>query len=104
MDPIMFGGVLCTFVLAIVLVGAVTRGPQGPGHLRVVGTVFLLAVGAFCVFGFLASFEMPDVRSLAVVYGLFAISSLVGAGWLVVPGAPAAPGVESLLCRARRLS
>ncbi len=82
MDPIVFGGVIIAFVLSVGLVAAATRGPQAPGHLRVVGTVFLLAVAAFCVFGFFASFELPAVPLLCIIYALFGISSLVGAARL----------------------
>jgi hypothetical protein len=104
MDPIMFGGVIIAFVLAVGLVGAATRGPQAPGHLRVVGAVFLLSVVAFCVFGFLASFSIPDAPSVRIIYSLFGVSSLVGAALLVTPGATLAVRAESLLCRVRRLS
>ena len=104
MDPIVFGGVIIAFVLAVGLVGAATRGPEGPGHLRVVGAVFLLSVVAFCGFGFQASFEMPDAPSVRIIYSLFGVSSLIGAAWLVSPGAPLAVRAEWLLCRVRRLS
>jgi hypothetical protein len=104
MDPIMFGGVILAFILAVSLVAALTHGPQAPGHLRIVGTVFLLAVAAFCVFGFLASFELPDAPSIRVVYTLFGISSLWGAAWLVTPETASVVSAESLLCPARRLS
>jgi hypothetical protein len=104
MDPIMFGGVIIAFVLAVGLVGAATRGPEAPGHLRVVGAVFLLSVVAFCVFGFLASFSMPDAPSVRIIYTLFGVSSLVGAAWLVTPGTASAVSAEPLLCRTRRLS
>lgn len=79
MDPIVFGGVIIAFVLSVGLVAAATRGPQAPGHLRVVGTVFLLVIAAFCLFGFFASFELPAVPLLCIIYALFGISSLVGA-------------------------
>jgi heme A synthase len=79
MDPIMFGGVILAFVLAVALVAGATRGPQGPGHLRVVATVFLLAVAAFCVFGFLASFEVADLPAIRIIYAVFGLSSLAGA-------------------------
>jgi hypothetical protein len=104
MDPIMFGGVIVAFVLAVGLVGAATRGPQGPGHLRIVGAVFLLCVVAFCGFGFLASFEMPDAPSVRLIYTLFGLSSLLGAGWLVTPGLPLTVRAEMLLGQTRRLS
>ena len=83
MDPIMFGGVMLAFVLAVGLVAAATRGPRAPGHQRIVGAVFLLAVAAFCVFGFLATFEPPVTGAVRVIYVVLGIVSLVGAGWLV---------------------
>jgi hypothetical protein len=83
MDPIMFGGVVLAFVLSVGLVAAVTRGPHGPGHMRVVGAVFLLAIAAFCVFGFLATFEPPVSAPVRVIYAALGVTSLAGAAWLV---------------------
>jgi hypothetical protein len=83
MDPIMFGSGIFAFVLAVGLVAAVTRGPQAPGHCRIVGSVFLLAVSAFCVFGFLVTFKPADFLIIRLVYGLVGIGSLIGAGCLV---------------------
>ena len=82
MDLTVFGGVIFAFVLSVGLVAAATRGPQGPGHMRVVGTVFLLAVAAFCVIGFFASFELPAVPLVCIVYAVCGIASLVGAAGL----------------------
>jgi hypothetical protein len=83
MDPIMFGAGIFAFVLAVGLVAAVTRGPEAPGHCRIVGSVFLLAVSAFCVFGFLATFRPADFVIIRLVYGVVGIASLIGAGCLV---------------------
>ena len=83
MDPIMFGVGIFAFVLAVGLVAAVTRGPQAPGHCRVVGAVFLLVVTAFCVFGFLATFEPADFVAIRIVYCVVGVGSLTGAGCLV---------------------
>jgi hypothetical protein len=83
MDPIMFGVGIFAFVLAVGLVAAVTRGPQAPGHCRVVGAVFLLAVTAFCVFGFLATFEPADFVAIRIVYCVVGVGCLTGAGCLV---------------------
>lgn len=94
MDPNMFGGVILAFVLAVGTVAAVTRGPQAPGHLQVVGAVFLLVVVAFCAFGFLATFEPPGVPA-RLVYIAFGTASLLGAGRLVAPGTASAVTVES---------
>jgi hypothetical protein len=82
MDLVKFGGVMIAFVLSVGIVAAATRGPRAPGHLRVVGTVFLLALAAFCGFGFFASFELPAVPLVCIVYAVFGISSLVGAAGL----------------------
>jgi hypothetical protein len=86
MDPIIFGGVILAFVVAVGLVAAATRGQHAPGHLRVVGAVFLFAVAAFCIFGFLASFELPGVPAIGIGYAACGIASLVGAARLLTPG------------------
>ena len=87
MDPMMFGGVIVAFVVAVGLVAGATRGRQGPCHMRVVGAVFLFAVTAFCGFGFLASFELPGVPAIGIVYAALGIISLIGAARLIAPGA-----------------
>jgi hypothetical protein len=91
MDPIMFGAGIFAFVLAVGLVAAVTRGPQAPGHCRIVGAVFLLAVTAFCVFGFLATFEPEGFAVFRLIYGVVGIGSLIGAGGLVALKTNSAP-------------
>ncbi len=83
MDPIMFGAGIFAFVLAVGLVAALTRGPQAPGHCRIVGSVFLLVVSAFCVFGILATFRPADFLIIRLAYGVVGIGSLIGAGCLV---------------------
>jgi hypothetical protein len=83
MDPIMFGAGIFAFVMAVSVVALVTRGPEAPSHCRVVGTVFLLAVAAFCVFGFLATFDPADFVVIRIVYGVVGSGSLLGAGCLV---------------------
>jgi hypothetical protein len=82
MDPVIFGAAILAFVLAVSLIGAATRGPRAAGHLRVVGAVFLLAVAAFCAFGFLASFELQGVPLIGIGYAVLGISTLIGAAWL----------------------
>ena len=47
--------------------------------LRIVGAVVLLALGLFCLFGFLASFEPGNGLEWKVVYGALACGCLVGA-------------------------
>jgi hypothetical protein len=82
MDPIIFAGAILVFVLAVGLVAALTRGPQAPGHLRVVGAVFLLVITAFCIFGFLATFEPPGVPAVRIIYTMLGVLSLLSAAWL----------------------
>ncbi len=54
--------------------------------IRLSAAVVLVAVAAFCVFGFLAA---PEVGAAAWVfqflYGLIGVASLGGAGWLAWP-------------------
>ena len=86
MDPIMFGGVILAFVLAVSVVATATRGSKPPGHLRVMSAVFLLAVAAFCIFGFLATFEPPGEVAIRIVYIALGTTSVIAAGWLLNPG------------------
>lgn len=56
---------------------------------RVIARVALLAVGGFCVFGFMATFEPLDASTQLtwrVVYGLVGLASLAGAIWVALPG------------------
>jgi hypothetical protein len=82
MDPILLCGLIFAFVLAVGMVGAATRGPKAPGYLRVLGIVFLLTVAAFCLFGFLASFEVVGVPAIGIIYAVVGVSSLMGASAL----------------------
>jgi hypothetical protein len=82
MEPTIFGTTIIAFVLAVGLVAALTRGPNAPGHLRIVGTVFLLTVTAFCIFGFLASFELAGAMSIRIIYSAVGSASLIGAACL----------------------
>ena len=54
--------------------------------VRVVGACFCLALFAFCAFGFLASYEPPDVAGIRVLDGILGFASLTGAVVLVSPG------------------
>jgi hypothetical protein len=47
--------------------------------VRVFGAVSLLGLGAFCVFGFLASFEPGNGLTWKVVYAAFACCFIAGA-------------------------
>jgi hypothetical protein len=89
MEPIMFGATIIAFVLAVGLIAMLMRGPSATGHLRVVGSVFLLAVTAFCIFGFLASFELAGVTVFHIIYSAVGIASLIGAGCLATQPATA---------------
>ena len=53
--------------------------------IQVTGVVILIALAAFCVFGFLAAAEAPTeaVWSFRLLYGITGLGSLVGAGWLL---------------------
>jgi len=53
--------------------------------IAIFGSLFLLAVAAFCVFGFLATFEPTDnALAFRVVYTLMGLGCLAGTGFLVV--------------------
>jgi len=53
--------------------------------VAIVGSVLLLAVAAFCVFGFLATFEPTDnALAFRVGYTVIGFGCLVGAGLLLV--------------------
>jgi hypothetical protein len=82
MEPIMFGATIIAFVLGVMLFAVPMRESNATGHLRVVGTVFLLAVTAFCIFGFLASFELAGVTVFHIIYSAVGVASLIGAGCL----------------------
>ena len=52
--------------------------------VAIVGSVLLLAVAAFCVFGFLATFEPTDnALVFRVGYTVIGLGCLVGVGFLV---------------------
>lgn len=49
---------------------------------RVVLALVLLGVAAFCIFGFLATFEPPGALGLRIVYGTVCVLAVIGAMWL----------------------
>ena len=52
--------------------------------VTVLGSLLLLAISAFCVFGFLATFEPTDNALIfRVGYILIGLSCLVGIGFLI---------------------
>ena len=51
--------------------------------LRFVSAAILLCLAAFCVFGFLASFEYPGINRGNIFYGSIGVSSLTLAGRLL---------------------
>lgn len=61
--------------------------------LRSLATLALLAVAAFCGFGFVASYESPDFGPFRVIYGAVGVACAAGvvAAWWR-PGGRAAPG------------
>lgn len=52
---------------------------------RIVGTLVLLGIAAFCGFGFLATFEPPGWITLRAVYGVVGVLSLLGVVWMWLP-------------------
>jgi len=58
--------------------------------LTVVGSILLLAIAAFCLFGFLATFEPTDRPGMFVAfrvgYAVVGISCLVGTIALILKG------------------
>ena len=53
--------------------------------VAVAGSLLLLAVAAFCVFGFLATFEPTDnTLAFRIGYAVIGLGCLVGAGVLLV--------------------
>jgi len=51
---------------------------------RIVGTMVLLAVAAFCAFGFMATYEAPGWPVLRTVYAVIAavcLAGVVGVWW-----------------------
>ena len=56
--------------------------------IAILASLFLLAIAAFCVFGFMATFEPTDrtVQFMAfrIGYAMVGVSCLVGAGLLLV--------------------
>jgi hypothetical protein len=54
-----------------------------PRFASILLAVVLVAVAAFCVFGFLATYEPPGAPVLRVIYAAVGLLSLVGVGVLV---------------------
>jgi hypothetical protein len=53
---------------------------------RILVAFVLIGVAAFCVFGFLASAEIPsNANVFRIGYGAIGIASLAGAGWQLWP-------------------
>ena len=55
-----------------------------PRYASILLAVVLLGVAAFCVFGFLATYERPGWSVLRVTYGVVGLLALVGAGVLIL--------------------
>jgi hypothetical protein len=58
--------------------------------VTILGALLLLALAAFCVFGFLATFEPTDrtaqFLAFRIGYTVVGLSCLVGVGFLIVDG------------------
>ncbi len=56
--------------------------------VTIVGSLLFLAVAAFCVFGFLATFEptgnMAQFMAFRIGYSVIGLGCLVGVGFLIV--------------------
>ncbi len=56
--------------------------------VAILGSMLLLAVAAFCVFGFLATFEPTDnvtqFMAFRIGYSVIGIGCLVGVGFLIM--------------------
>ena len=56
--------------------------------VAIIGSLLLLAVAAFCGFGFLATFEPTDnvtqFMAFRIGYGVIGIGCLVGVGFLIM--------------------
>jgi hypothetical protein len=59
-----------------------------PLAVRLLVAFALVAVAAFCVFGFLATFEPPGFLAVRLVYGILGILCLAGAARLAFPRRP----------------
>jgi len=51
--------------------------------IRLLAAMFLLAAAAFCVFGFLATFEPPGWLTLRIIYAAAGLAAVGGAAWIV---------------------
>ncbi len=56
--------------------------------VAILGSLLLLAVAAFCGFGFLATFEptdnVPQFMAFRIGYGVIGLGCLVGIGFLII--------------------
>ena len=62
-----------------------------PMLIRVVATLLLLFLAAFCIFGFLATYEPPGYPILRLIYGAASLACLAGAGWVLTRRTKARP-------------
>jgi hypothetical protein len=75
-------GIAVLLILTGLTIGSVATGVRIPWPLRVPVVLLVPAPAAFCSFCFLATFE-PGSSPLRLPYGMAAVISLVGAGWLL---------------------
>ena len=62
--------------------------------IRVAVAFLLLGVTAFCIFGFLATYEPPGFPVWRLIYGAAGLMALTGVGWVLTRRAKAEPGVR----------
>lgn len=62
---------------------------------RVVVSAALLAVAAFCAFGFLATYEPPGFPAARAVYGTVGAACVVAAGWALMRKGRAEPAAKA---------
>jgi hypothetical protein len=83
MSPYLVLGIDVSLILVGLTFGYLAPGERMPWLLRVPVVLLVLALAAFCSFGFLATFEPPGFPAMRVVYGTVGITSLIVAGWLL---------------------
>jgi hypothetical protein len=83
MSPYLVLGIDVSLILGGLAIGSLVSGVRMPWLLRVPVALLVLALAAFCSFGFLATFEPSGFPAMRVVYGTVGIASLIGAGWLL---------------------
>ena len=60
--------------------------------IRAVVAFFLLGVAAFCIFGFLATYEPPGFPGWRLIYGAASLTCVAGIGWVLTRRTKIEPG------------